>query len=104
MAEVLLTAAAVEARVSALVGAGAVPGPGEADPFDVSIIRDTIKLTAVRTRIQGDTVVLRVTTFNDQTYANLESGLEEKIEEVTIKKLKLSLKDQMQEIIRRSTS
>jgi uncharacterized protein YdcH (DUF465 family) len=29
---------------------------------------------------------------------------EEKIEEVTIKKLKLSLKDQMQEIIRRSTS
>ncbi len=55
---------------------------GEAEPFDVSIIRDTIKLTAVRTRIQGDTVVLRVTTFNDQTYANLESGLEEKIEEV----------------------
>ena len=54
---------------------------GEAEPFDVSIIRDTIKLTAVRTRIQGDTVVLRVTTFNDQTYANLESGLEEKIEE-----------------------
>lgn len=29
---------------------------------------------------------------------------EEKLEEVTIKKLKLSLKDQMQEIIRRSTS
>lgn len=54
---------------------------GEAEPFDVSIIRDTIKLTAVRTRTQGDTVVLRVTTFNDQTYANLESGLAEQIEE-----------------------
>ncbi|MFK7878688.1 S41 family peptidase [Roseobacter sp.] len=53
---------------------------GEAEPFDVSIIRDTIKLTAVRTRTQGDTVVLRVTTFNDQTYANLESGLNEQIE------------------------
>ncbi|MFK7745681.1 MAG: S41 family peptidase [Roseobacter sp.] len=54
---------------------------GEAEPFDVSIIRDTIKLTAVRTRTQGDTVVLRVTTFNDQTYSNLASGLAEQIEE-----------------------
>lgn len=54
---------------------------GETEPFDITIIRDTIKLTAVRTRTQGDTVVLRVTTFNDQTYANLESGLAEQIEE-----------------------
>lgn len=53
---------------------------GEAEPFDVSIIRDTITLTAVRTRLQGDAVVLRVTTFNDQTYANLEEGLAEQIE------------------------
>ncbi|WP_439522096.1 S41 family peptidase [Marivita sp.] len=53
---------------------------GEAEPFDVSIIRDTIKLTAVRTRLQGEAVVLRVTTFNDQTYSNLEEGLAEQIE------------------------
>ncbi|MCI5110156.1 MAG: S41 family peptidase [Marivita sp.] len=53
---------------------------GEAEPFDVSIIRDTIKLTAVRTRLQGDAVVLRVTTFNDQTYTNLEEGLAEQVE------------------------
>ncbi|MGV6849181.1 MAG: S41 family peptidase [Marinibacterium sp.] len=53
---------------------------GEPDPFDVSIIRDTIKLTAVRTRLQGDSVVLRVTTFNDQTYPNLADGLKEQIE------------------------
>jgi len=46
----------------------------------VSIIRDTITLTAVRTRLQGDTVVLRVTTFNDQTFANLEEGLAEQVE------------------------
>ncbi|MEM9247904.1 MAG: S41 family peptidase [Pseudomonadota bacterium] len=50
------------------------------DPFDVTIIRDTIKLTAVRTRTEGETVVLRVTTFNDQTYPNLEEGLAEAIE------------------------
>ncbi|MEL7258192.1 MAG: S41 family peptidase [Pseudomonadota bacterium] len=54
---------------------------GEAEPFDVSIIRDTIKLTAVRARTERDTVVLRVTTFNDQTYKNLEIGLAEQIEE-----------------------
>ncbi|MFZ5964176.1 S41 family peptidase [Thalassococcus sp. BH17M4-6] len=50
------------------------------EPFDVSIIRDTIKLTAVRTRTEGDTVVLRVTTFNDQTFPNLEEGLAEQVE------------------------
>ena len=31
---------------------------GETEPFDISIIRDTIKLTAVRTRTQFDTGVL----------------------------------------------
>ncbi|MCC1494246.1 S41 family peptidase [Cognatishimia sp. F0-27] len=53
---------------------------GEEEPFDVSIIRDTIKLTAVRTRTEGDSVVLRVTTFNDQTYPNLAEGIAEQIE------------------------
>jgi C-terminal processing protease CtpA/Prc len=43
-------------------------------PFDVSIIRDTIKLTAVRGRVVGNTVVLRITTFNDQTYPRLATG------------------------------
>lgn len=51
------------------------------EPFDVSIIRDTIKLTAVRSRTEGESVVLRITTFNDQTTPNLQSGLEEQIEE-----------------------
>ena len=53
---------------------------GEIEPFDVSIIRDTIKLTAVRTRTEGKAVVLRVTTFNNQTYPNLQEGLAEQIE------------------------
>ena len=54
---------------------------GEDEPFDVSIIRDTIKLTAVRVRSEGQTVVLRVTTFNDQTYPNLSDGIDKYIEE-----------------------
>ena len=54
---------------------------GEVEPFDISIIRDTIKLTAVRARTEQQTVILRVTTFNDQTYPNLKEGLEEQIEQ-----------------------
>jgi len=53
---------------------------GTAEPFDVSIIRDTIKLTAVRARTERDAIVLRVTTFNDQTFSNLEASLKEKAE------------------------
>ena len=54
---------------------------GEAEPFDVSIIRDTIKLTAVRGRLEGNAVVLRITTFNDQTFPNLKDSLEKQIKE-----------------------
>ncbi|MEM9579245.1 MAG: S41 family peptidase [Pseudomonadota bacterium] len=55
---------------------------GEAEPFDVSIVRDTIKLTAVRSRTEGDSVILRITTFNDQTTPNLKDGLKKQVEEL----------------------
>ena len=55
---------------------------GREEPFDVTITRDTITLTAVRARTEGDTVVLRVTTFNDQTFPNLEEKLAEQVEEL----------------------
>jgi carboxyl-terminal processing protease len=55
---------------------------GATEPFDVSIIRDTIKLTAVRGRVVGDTVVLRVTTFNDQTTSGLREELAKGIAEL----------------------
>ena len=55
---------------------------GIEEPFDVSIIRDTIKLIAVRSRTVGDTVVLRITTFNSQTYPGLEEELAARIEEL----------------------
>ncbi|HBD90087.1 MAG TPA: peptidase S41 [Gemmobacter sp.] len=55
---------------------------GTPDPFDVSIIRDVIKLTAVRGRVVGDAVVLRVTTFNNQTFPGLQEELKKALEEV----------------------
>ncbi len=54
---------------------------GVADPFDVSMIRDTIKLTAVKARLVGSTVVLRVSTFNEQTFPGLQEGINKSVEE-----------------------
>jgi carboxyl-terminal processing protease len=54
---------------------------GEIEPFDVSIIRDTIKLTAVRSRTEGNSVVLRIATFSDQTFPDLEAGFNKQVEE-----------------------
>ncbi len=51
----------------------------EDDPFEVTIVRDTIKLTAARVRVDDDIIILRVTTFNEQTTPNLRDGIEEKI-------------------------
>ena len=55
---------------------------GVDQPFDVSIIRDTIKVEAVKMRTVGHAVVLRVTTFNDQTTSGLVEGLKKGIEEL----------------------
>ena len=55
---------------------------GVDEPFDVSIIRDIIKLTAVRTKAVGNTVVSRIATFNDQTFPNLQEGLAKTVEEL----------------------
>jgi len=51
------------------------------EPFDVSIIRDVIKLTAAKSRVVGKTVVVRLTTFNEQTYPGLEEGIRKSVEE-----------------------
>ena len=55
---------------------------GTPEPFDVSIIRDTIKVTAVKGRVVGHTVVLRITTFNDQTTSGLNAELKKGIDEL----------------------
>ncbi len=53
---------------------------GEDEPFDVTIIRDFIKLTAARVRTEGKSVVIRVTTFNDNTFDNIKDGLDKELE------------------------
>ncbi len=51
------------------------------EPFDVTIKRDVIKVKATRGRLEGKSVVLRITSFSDQTYVNLESELKKRVEE-----------------------
>ena len=55
---------------------------GAEEPFDVTITRDVIKIRAVRARAEGNVAVLRITTFNEQTYDNLESSIEKMKKEI----------------------
>ncbi|MDA9244338.1 S41 family peptidase [Amylibacter sp.] len=52
---------------------------GVDEPFDVSIIRDTIEIKAVKARAEGKTIVLRVSSFTSKTYPNLKDSLEKEI-------------------------
>ena len=51
------------------------------EPYDVTIIRDTIKPLVLRHRLEGDTAYVRLTTFNDQTYRGLEKAIKEMTKE-----------------------
>jgi carboxyl-terminal processing protease len=55
---------------------------GVAEPFDVSIIRDSIKLTAATGRVVGHTIVLRLSTFNEQTTSGMKEALAKGLEEL----------------------
>ncbi len=55
---------------------------GAEEPFDVTIVRDIIQIRAVRSRVEGDVGVLRITAFNEQTEQNLKteiSNIEEEL-------------------------
>ena len=54
---------------------------GLEEPIEISITRDTIQLTAARVRREGDSVVIRVATFNEQTMPQVRGGLEATLEE-----------------------
>jgi carboxyl-terminal processing protease len=54
---------------------------GTADPFDVKLTRETITISPVRARLEDGVVVVRLTTFNEQTYPELEQQLKERVEE-----------------------
>ena len=55
---------------------------GLEDPIEVLVTRAVIKLTAAKVRTENDIVIMRVTTFNEQTIPNLDDGIEKAIEKL----------------------
>ena len=49
---------------------------GRDDPFDVKIIRDVIRINAVKARQEGDVIYAKISTFNEQTHANLVKAVD----------------------------
>ena len=52
------------------------------EPFDVSITRDIIKITSVRSRTEENIAYIRITTFNEQTAPGLEAELNKRRDEL----------------------
>ncbi|MBM3545231.1 MAG: S41 family peptidase [Alphaproteobacteria bacterium] len=51
---------------------------GVDEPFDVKVVRDVIHINPVKYNAEGDDVgYIRLTTFNEQTTANLQKGVED---------------------------
>ena len=50
---------------------------GESAPFDVTLVRDVIRIRSVRWRTEGEIGYVRITSFNEQTQSGLERGVEE---------------------------
>jgi carboxyl-terminal processing protease len=51
---------------------------GRDEPFDVKIIRDIIRINAVKSRLEsnGEVAYIKLSTFNEQTHANLVKAVE----------------------------
>ena len=48
---------------------------GEDEPLKIRIVRDVIKINPVKSRVEGDIGYVRISTFNEQTHANLTSAV-----------------------------
>ena len=50
---------------------------GRDDPLEIKILRDVIRINAVKWRLEGDIGYVKVSTFNEQTHVNLVKGIEQ---------------------------
>ncbi len=56
---------------------------GEIEPLEIVIERDVIKLTAAKVRSEGNVIIIRVTTFNEQTTPNIKDGIKKQIDNLS---------------------
>lgn len=61
---------------------------GAADPINITLVRDTIRIRAVRFRNEGDVGYVRITQFNEQTFENLKNALDQISKEIPADRLK----------------
>ncbi|MEP3046812.1 MAG: S41 family peptidase [Roseibium sp.] len=61
---------------------------GRAEPLEITITRDIIRIRSVRWREEDDVGYVRVTQFNEQTFDGLKKGLEETADKIGDDKLK----------------
>lgn len=61
---------------------------GVADPIDITITRDIIKIRSVRWREEGDVGYIRITQFNEQTFDGLSQAISEMSKDIGNDKLK----------------
>ena len=61
---------------------------GADKPLDITVVRDIIKVQAVRFRAENDVGYLRVISFTEQTFDDLQDGIKKLTEEIGEDKLK----------------
>jgi carboxyl-terminal processing protease len=49
---------------------------GKDEPFDLRIVRDVIRINAIKARLEDDVIYVKVSTFNEQTHSNLLKAVE----------------------------
>ncbi len=50
---------------------------GKDEPFDIKVVRDVIRINAVKARAEDDIAYIKITTFNEQTHTNLVKAIDE---------------------------
>ncbi|MGD9868508.1 MAG: S41 family peptidase [Hyphomicrobiales bacterium] len=55
---------------------------GQEEPLTFKIVRDVIRINAVKARTEDDVGYIRVTTFNEQTFTNLKKAVDEMKEKI----------------------
>ncbi len=49
---------------------------GKDEPFDIKVVRDVIRINPVKSEVEGDIGYVKITTFNEQTHANLVKAID----------------------------
>ncbi|MBU1212844.1 MAG: S41 family peptidase [Alphaproteobacteria bacterium] len=61
---------------------------GQDEPLEIKIVRDVIRINPVKARVEDDIAYIKLTTFNEQTHANLVKAVKDLRKDIGEDKLK----------------